>query len=150
VPDTPSAAVAYPEYVINAPSTPEICRTGALRVLLVEDSELLAERMREVLGQISGVEVVGTVGDEGSAVAMTRQSDIHVLILDLQLKNGTGFGVLRTLGEHRPATIVFTNYALPEYRRWAEKFGVEYFLNKSLDFERLPEVIKSLAQAPHA
>jgi DNA-binding NarL/FixJ family response regulator len=116
-------------------------------VLLVEDSELLAERLREVLSQIAGVEVVGTVGDEGAAVAMTRTGDIHVLILDLQLKHGTGFGVLRTLGEKRPATIVFTNYALPEYRRWAEQFGVEYFLNKSLDFERLPEVIRALAVA---
>ncbi|HEV2703860.1 MAG TPA: response regulator [Steroidobacteraceae bacterium] len=133
------------------PSTPSgISRTGALRVLLVEDSELLAERMREVLGQITDVEVVGTVVDEGSAVAMTRDRDVHVLILDLQLKHGTGFGVLRTLGPQRPATIVFTNYALPEYRRWAEKFGVEYFLNKSLDFERLPEVIKSLKLVPHS
>jgi DNA-binding NarL/FixJ family response regulator len=119
-------------------------------VLLVEDSELLAERMREVLGQIAGVEVVGTVGDEREAVAMTRSADVHVLILDLQLKQGTGFGVLRALGEDRPATIVFTNYALPEYRRWAEQFGVEYFLNKSLDFERLPEVIRSLAVAGHS
>jgi DNA-binding NarL/FixJ family response regulator len=127
-----------------------MCRTGALRVLLVEDSELLAERLREVLGQISGVEVVGTVGDERAAVAMTRQGDIDVLILDLQLKQGTGFGVLRALGMQRPATIVFTNYALPEYRRWAEQFGVEYFLNKSLDFERLPEVIRSLALASNA
>jgi two-component system, OmpR family, response regulator len=136
--------------VINVTTPPENCRSGALRILLVEDSELLAERMREVLGQITGVEVVGTVGDEGSAVAMTRESHIHVLILDLQLKHGTGFGVLRALGEQRPATIVFTNYALPEYRRWAEKFGVEYFLNKSLDFERLPEVIRTLAAAPHS
>jgi two-component system OmpR family response regulator len=133
------------------PSTPSgIIRTGALRILLVEDSELLAERMRELLGQITDVEVVGTVVDEGSAVAMTRDQDVHVLILDLQLKHGTGFGVLRTLGADRPATIVFTNYALPEYRRWAEKFGVEYFLNKSLDFERLPEVIRTLKLAPHS
>ncbi|HTC52290.1 MAG TPA: response regulator transcription factor [Steroidobacteraceae bacterium] len=133
------------------PSTPSgISRTGALRILLVEDSELLAERMRELLGQITDVEVVGTVVDEDDAVAMTRDRDVHVLILDLQLKHGTGFGVLRTLGEHRPATIVFTNYALPEYRRWAEKFGVEYFLNKSLDFERLPEVIRTLKKVPHS
>jgi len=129
------------------PSTPSgISRTGALRILLVEDSELLAERMRELLGQITDVEVVGTVVDEDDAVAMTRDRDVHVLILDLQLKHGTGFGVLRTLGEHRPATI----YALPEYRRWAEKFGVEYFLNKSLDFERLPEVIRTLKKVPHS
>lgn len=121
-------------------------RTGALRVLLVEDSELLAERLREVLGGIAGVELVGTAVDEGSAVAQTREGDVHVLILDLQLKHGTGFGVLRSLGADRPATIVFTNYALPEYRRWAEQFGVDYFLNKSLDFERLPEVIRKLAQ----
>ena len=121
-----------------------------MRILLVEDSELLAERLRELLGQIAGVEVVGTVRDERAAVAMTRESDIHVLILDLQLKNGTGFGVLRSLGAERPAVIVFTNYALPEYRRRAEQLGVEYFLNKSLDFERLPEVIRTLARSAHS
>jgi DNA-binding NarL/FixJ family response regulator len=132
-------------------SSTEGVRTGAaLRILLVEDSELLAERLRELLGQIAGVEVVGTVRDERAAVAMTKEGDIHVLILDLQLKNGTGFGVLRSLGEDRPAVIVFTNYALPEYRRRAEQLGVEYFLNKSLDFERLPEVIRTLARSAHS
>jgi len=136
--------------VIHTSHTPDQSRTGALRVLLVEDSELLAERLREVLGQMSGVEVVGTVVDEGEAVAMARDGNIHVLILDLQLKQGTGFGVMRSLGANRPAIIVFTNYALPEYRRRAEQFGVEYFLNKSLDFERLPEVIRTLALAPHS
>jgi DNA-binding NarL/FixJ family response regulator len=136
--------------VIIPTTTSASTRTGALRILLVEDSELLAERLREVLGQIAGVEVVGTVVDEGSAVTMAREGDIHVLILDLQLKQGTGFGVMRSLGADRPAIIVFTNYALPEYRRRAEQLGVEYFLNKSLDFERLPEVIRTLAQTPHS
>ena len=126
------------------------CRTGALRVLLVEDSELLAERLREVLGQIANVELVGTAADERTAVTKTLEGDVHLLILDLQLKHGTGFGVLRSLGEHRPPTIVFTNYALPEYRRWAEQFGVDYFLNKSLDFERLPELIRNIAQSTNA
>ncbi len=135
--------------MINPSTISRQSRTGALRILLVEDSELLAERLREVLGQIAGVEVVGTVVDEGTAVAMARERDVHVLILDLQLKQGTGFGVMRSLGADRPAVIVFTNYALPEYRRRAEQLGVEYFLNKSLDFERLPEVIRTLAQSAH-
>ena len=128
----------------------EASRAGALRVLVVEDSVLLAERLQEVLGQIAGVEVVGTVVDEGTAVAMAREGGIDVLILDLQLRHGTGFGVLRSLGDDRPAVIVFTNYALPEYRRRAEQLGVEYFLNKSLEFERLPEVIKTLVEEAHS
>ena len=135
---------------IRSTSTESVRPGAALRILLVEDSELLAERLRELLGQIGGVEVVGTVRDERAAVAMTKEGGIHVLILDLQLKNGTGFGVLRSLGEQRPAVIVFTNYALPEYRRRAEQLGVEYFLNKSLDFERLPEVIRTLARSAHS
>ena len=132
---------------IRSQSTEGVRPITPLRILLVEDSELLAERLRELLGQISGVELVGTVRDERAAVAMTREGGIHVLILDLQLRNGTGFGVLRSLGQERPAVIVFTNYALPEYRRRAEQLGVEFFLNKSLDFERLPEVIRTLARS---
>ena len=49
---------------ISSTSTEGVRPGAALRILLVEDSELLAERLRELLGQIAGVEVVGTVRDE--------------------------------------------------------------------------------------
>jgi DNA-binding NarL/FixJ family response regulator len=115
-----------------------------LRVLLVEDSPRLAERVRETLEQIEGVEVVATVENERGAVEVARREAIDVMILDLQLRSGTGFGVLETLGNARPAVIVLTNYALPEYRRRAKELGVEHFLNKSRDYERLPDVIRTL------
>ena len=67
-----------------------------------------------------------------------------MIILDLQLKEGTGFGVMQRLGKSRPKIIVFTNYMLPEYQRLASALGVEYFLNKSLDYERLPQLIQEL------
>ena len=54
-----------------------------------------------------------------------------MIILDLQLKEGTGFGVMQRLGKTRPMIIVFTNYMLPEYQRLASSLGVEHFLNKS-------------------
>ena len=115
-----------------------------LRVLLVEDSVVLAERLREALGTIENVEVVALVTDESAAVAAARSSEIDVIILDLQLKEGTGFGVVQRLGKNRPTIIVFTNYMLPEYQRLAQAMGVEYFLNKSRDYERLPQLIQEL------
>ncbi len=117
------------------------------RVLLVEDSRVLAERLRESLDMLEGVEVVGAVADESSAVALAKEKHIDVIILDLQLKEGTGFGVVRRLGADRPKVIVFTTYMLPEYQRQADSLGVEYFLNKSRDYERLPQLIQELAAA---
>ena len=122
----------------------------ALRVLLVEDSRVLAERLRESLDTLDNVEVVGLVADETAAVAAVREQRPDVIILDLQLKEGTGFGVMQRLGEMRPVIIVFTNYMLPEYQRIASSLGVQHFLNKSIDYERLPQLLQEIgASRPH-
>ena len=115
-----------------------------VRVLLVEDSRVLAERMRETLATLDDVEVVASVTDESAAVAAVRDNQVDVIVLDLQLREGTGFGVMERLGKSRPLVIVFTNYMLPEYQRLANALGVEYFLNKSRDYERLPEIIQEI------
>ena len=128
-----------------AADTPE----KPLGVLLVEDSPRIAERVRELL-QDAGACVLAVVDDEGSAVRALRELPVDVLILDLQLRVGTGFGVLEAIGELRPATIVMTNYALPQYRERAHRYGVQHFLNKSRDFERLPEIVAGLRGAREA
>jgi two-component system, OmpR family, response regulator len=115
-----------------------------MRVLLVEDSKLLAERVREALDQMPGVEVIGTADTERAAVAMTRANDVDAIILDLQLKEGSGFGVLRALGKVRPAVIVLTNFSLPTFAERARELGVEQFLDKGMDFDRLPAVLSSI------
>lgn len=118
-----------------------------LRILLVEDSPRIAERVRELLVQEEGVKVLATVSDETAALRALTEQAVDVLILDLQLKVGTGFGVLESMGSHRPTTIVMTNYALPQYRERARQLGVDHFLNKAADFERLPEIVAQVRSA---
>jgi DNA-binding NarL/FixJ family response regulator len=113
-------------------------------VLLVEDSPWIAERLRELLQAEPGVELLGVIATEADAIRAVRETSVDIIILDLQLKQGTGFGVLEALGVARPKVIVMTNYALPQYRRRAEEFGVEYFLNKAVDFELLPQILADL------
>lgn len=114
-------------------------------VLLVEDSPRIAARMRELLMQ-EGVNVVATVDDEATAVKLARDPQLRVrlIVLDLQLRQGTGFGVITALGRQRPPTVVITNYDLPQYRQRMTAMGVKHFLNKAVDFARLPEIIADL------
>jgi DNA-binding NarL/FixJ family response regulator len=74
---------------------------------------------------------------------------VDVIILDLQLRQGTGFGVLRKLAARgmRPVVIVYTNYDLPEYRHAAELLGANHFLDKSRDYERLVKILCDVGAA---
>jgi DNA-binding NarL/FixJ family response regulator len=116
-----------------------------LRVLLVEDSHRIADRIRDLIQTEVGAEVVHVAVDEQGAIRAAKDYDADVMILDLQLRHGTGFGVLQALGSGRPTTIIMTNYALPQYRAKAVKLGVEYFLDKSVDFERLPGILAEIS-----
>ena len=57
--------------------------TAALRVLLVEDSRVLTERISEAIGQISDVELIAAVDSEPAAVAAVKRGHVDVMILDL-------------------------------------------------------------------
>jgi len=120
----------------------------SLRVLLVEDSALLAARLAELIRRLPGVDLIDTVDTEAGALDKISAAQPDVLILDLHLRDGSGFGVLRSLkrGQHRPKVIILTNFGLPQYRREAELLGAEAFLDKSRDYFRLPALLSGFAK----
>lgn len=118
-----------------------------LSVLLVEDSRVLAERLRETLLSVPGVQLAGTVDSEADAVALLQRQPVDVVLLDLHLRQGTGFGVLRAIPSgqvRKTVVIVLTNYDLAEYRRAASALGARHFLDKLRDFDRLPTLLQQI------
>lgn len=117
-----------------------------LKVLLVEDSQLLSDRLLELMSDISGVTSIGAVTTEADAVHAIDTRHPNAILLDLRLKEGTGFGVMRYINtmKARPAVVVITNYALPQYRKQAEALGARFFLDKTQEFDRIPETLAVL------
>jgi DNA-binding NarL/FixJ family response regulator len=120
-----------------------------LRVVIVEDSAIIRARLSEALAEIPNVAIVGEVETEADALAILVQAKWDAAVLDLQLKQGTGLGVLKSLAQGaRPANtkiIVFTNYAFPQYRDRSMLLGADYFFDKSREFHRVREVLHTLA-----
>jgi two-component system OmpR family response regulator len=135
--------------IVDVQGYPLDMLNSALRVLLVEDSALLAERLSELISALPDVELIDSVQTESDALTQVTTTRPDVLILDLHLRSGSGFGLLRSLADKgsvpRPKIIILTNFGLPEYRRQAESFGVEAFLDKSRDYFQLPELLRHFA-----
>jgi DNA-binding NarL/FixJ family response regulator len=127
----------------------KISMAQGLKVLLVEDSKVLTERLSEAIRQIPDVELIGTADTEAAALAAVKRDTVDVIILDLHLKQGTGFGVMRALAtsQLKPRIIVLTNYDLPEYKNAAIALGATHFLDKARDYGRLPEVLHEICAA---
>ena len=124
----------------------------SVRVLLVEDSKVLTERLTEAIDQIADVHLIGTAETEAAALAVVMHEPVDVIILDLHLRQGTGFGLMRALAttQLKPRIVVLTNYDLPEYKKAAFSLGATHFLDKARDYGRLPDVLLEICEVRHS
>lgn len=119
-----------------------------MNALVVEDSPQIAERLVELVSVPDRVEVVATAATEDEALAACDRYTIGLAIVDLQLAQGTGFGVIRRLraaaGSSPACIVVLTNHAVPALKVAAFEAGADYFLDKSKDFATIPRLISEL------
>lgn len=122
-----------------------------LRVFLIEDSPEIRELIIEDFASIPGVELAGTAETESDALAQLACRECDVLILDIQLKQGNGINLLRTLAGNPAQTnclkVVLSNHAGGTYRRMSEQYGVKYFFDKTSQFPQLHELLQNLSKA---
>jgi DNA-binding NarL/FixJ family response regulator len=120
-----------------------------LRVVIVEDSAIIRARLTETLSEIPNLEIIGQAESESDALSLLGEGEWDAVVLDLQLKEGTGLGILKKLRQGgRPShtkVIVFTNYAFPQYRERSLSFGADFFFDKAREFHRVHDVLADLA-----
>ena len=98
------------------------------RVLLVDDEAVARQRMRRYLALDDSLSIVGECGDGISAVNAIRSLRPDIVLLDVQMPELDGFGVLRALSPKEwPAVIfvtAFDRYALQAF----DLHAIDYLL----------------------
>ena len=135
-------------HVRHAEFDPRPLEEETMNALVVEDSPQIAERLVELVSVPHRVEVVATAATEDEALNACDKYTIGLAIVDLQLAQGTGFGVIRRLraaaGSSPACIVVLTNHAVPALKVAAFEAGADYFLDKSKDFATIPRLIGEL------
>jgi len=116
-------------------------------VFLVEDSPMLRTRLEAMLGSIPGAALAGHAESAPQAIAAILAARPQAVVLDLHLKEGSGFDVMRAVRESAPeiAFYVLTNHPVEGYRITAERLGAKGFFDKSSEFEHLRAALAARA-----
>lgn len=119
------------------------------RLLLIEDSAPLRERLMAMLTVPGKMRVSAWAETEEDAVTKVRDEEFDVLVVDVELRQGSGINVIRQArrlceGKRQPLIIVLTNYSLPTVRERCLAAGADHFLDKMQQFSEPLVLIESL------
>ncbi len=103
--------------------------TDAIRVLLVDDQELIRVGFRMVLEAESDIVVVGEAGDGRAAIAQSAALAPDLVLMDIRMPELDGIAATETIVRDRPQTkvLVLTTFDLDEYAFGAIRAGASGF-----------------------
>jgi DNA-binding NarL/FixJ family response regulator len=101
------------------------------RLLVVEDHDLLRKALVDLLDQ-AGFEVVGEAADGVDAVALARQLEPEVVLMDLRMPVLGGLDATRLIKDACPAiqVVLLTAFESPALEQQAEEAGCFAYLVK--------------------
>ena len=117
-----------------------------VRVFILDDSPQITEMLSELFSDPGYVDIVGCHDSAITAIEEIGRLRPDAVILDLQLKDGSGFDVLKAI-RLRPqlkdtAIILFTNHASKELHSHALALGANFSLDKSKDHAKILGIIR--------
>ena len=121
-----------------------------IRVLLVDDQELLREGLAMMLDAQSDIEVVGQANDGAAGVAAAKRLDPDVILMDIRMPNMDGVQATRQIVATHPSgqgprMIVLTTFDLDEYVVAALQAGASGFLLKDSTAADIVGAVRAVA-----
>jgi len=121
---------------------------GKIRVLLVDDHELLMLGLKTLLERKANIEVVATVKSGEEAIEAAQKTDLDIILMDIRMPGLSGIEACREIKENKPGTkvIMLTSYADEEAILASLVAGAEGYVLKQIGSDALVDAVEKVSQ----
>ncbi|MEV4889618.1 response regulator transcription factor [Nonomuraea sp. NPDC055795] len=118
-----------------------------IRVLVVDDEELVRSGLRMILEAAGGISVVGEARDGDEAVTAAARLRPEVVLMDVRMPGADGLAAAARIlaGERAPKVVMLTTFDLDEYVHEALRLGAVGFLLKDTPPRELAAAVRTVA-----
>ena len=118
-----------------------------IRVMIIDDHEVVRRGIAEIVDRAEGLTVVAEAGSVAEAVRRAQLVRPEVLLVDLQLPDGTGIDIIATLREKVPDArpIVLTSFDDDDALASALAAGAKAYLLKTVRGAEIADVVRAVA-----
>jgi CheY-like chemotaxis protein len=114
-----------------------------LTALVIDDSEIIRERLVEMLNEVKGVRRVEGAACAKEGLRLANSIKPGLIVLDLRMPEMNGMDILPELKKNiqSPLIIILTNFPYPSYRKYCLNHGADYFLDKASEFSEIKGIV---------
>jgi DNA-binding NarL/FixJ family response regulator len=118
-----------------------------LTILIVDDNLNFVNRLIGLIRELNQVEYIHIAENYDEACAYLSEEIPDVALLDINLPGKNGLAVLKKIKQEAADcnVIMITNHADDYYRQQCEEMGAGHFLDKTIEFSRVPQILKELS-----
>lgn len=115
-------------------------------ILIIDSSLLISNRLISLLKEKIPANEMYTATDHKKAVTRLQQVRIDIVILDIKLAGKNDFELMKFIKENYPGikVIILSNLVSKYYQQLCKSLGAFMFMDKSKEFDLVPEVISSI------
>jgi DNA-binding NarL/FixJ family response regulator len=120
--------------------------TTELKILIVDDSALLAKRIQKLFEDMDGVHFMGYSMNVRDALFEITHKNPEVVMIGVQLPDQQGIDLLRYIRNNHPqiVTIMLTSMADQDYHDICLKLGAHFYLDKTSGLENIQPFIQKI------
>lgn len=118
----------------------------SMRVVIVDDSTLVRERLVNMISLVPNLKVVGEASNAFEVMSIVEKEKPHAVVIDIKMPGESGVEVLKKVKEKNPSiiAIILTNYPFTQYKAKCFEFGADYFFDKSEEYSKVVDVLKEI------
>lgn len=118
-----------------------------IRVVIADDHAVVRRGLSQIIDETQGMQVVAEAKDGGEAIDRVRDTDLDVLVLDLNMPGRSGFDALNHLQAERPdlPVLVLSMHAEDQYAVRVLRAGASGYLSKESAPDELIRAIRRVA-----
>ncbi len=118
-----------------------------IRVVIADDHAVVRRGLSQIIDETQGMQVVAEAKDGGEAIDRVRDTDLDVLVLDLNMPGRSGFDALNHLQAERPElpVLVLSMHAEDQYAVRVLRAGASGYLSKESAPDELIRAIRRVA-----
>ena len=115
-------------------------------VLIVDNSFLIIDRLIGMLKEAASVEIIFTATNFNEAVDILKINKTDIVLLDIQLPGENGIELLKYIMKTYSGikVVMLSNQVSKYYQQLCKKEGAVNFIDKSKDFDLIPEIVAAL------